>query len=187
MALISNERKKTRVMINKRTLNKVVIKRKDRHMKKSLIAIAVVIIVGTSGLAIAQMNDKSKEMMGDKAGMMDGKNGMMGMMGKGMMDGKMMGMCPMMKSTMERSVVATSDGGVIVVMGNKLTKYDKDLNVTKEVELKMDMEGMQKMMENMKGMCPMMGKGMMGNMDNDTGAKTGSSAPAKEVDHASHH
>ena len=65
-------------------------------MKKSLIAVAVVIIVGISGLAIAQMNDKSKEMMGDKAGMMDGKNGMMGMM-----DGKMMGMCPMMKSMMD--------------------------------------------------------------------------------------
>ena len=59
----------------------VVIKRKDRYMKKSLIAVAVVIIVGTSGLAIAQM-DKGKEMMGDKAGMMDGKGGMMGMMGK---------------------------------------------------------------------------------------------------------
>ena len=149
-------------------------------MKKSLIAIAVVIIVGTSGLAIAQMNDKGKDMMGDKTGMMDGKSGMMG---KGMMDGKRMGMCPMMKSMMERSVVATSDGGVVVAMGNKLTKYDKDLNVVKEAELKMDMEGMQKMMKN----CPMMGKGMMGNMDNDTGAKTDSPAPANEVDHASHH
>ena len=143
-------------------------------MKRSLIAIAAGIIVGTSGLAIAQMNDKGKEMMGDKAGMMEGKGGMMGM-------------CPMMKSMMERSVVATSDGGVIVVMGNKLTKYDKNLNVTKEVELEMDMGDMQKMMENMKGMCPMMGKGMMGNMDNDTGTKTDSTAPAKEVDHASHH
>ena len=84
---------------------------------------------------------------------------------------------------MERSVVATSDGGVVVAMGNKLTKYDKDLNVVKESELKMDMEGMQRMMKN----CPMMGKGMMGNMDSDTGAKTDSPAPANEVDHASHH
>jgi hypothetical protein len=98
----------------------------------------------------------------------EGMKGVMmkeGMMGKGMMDGemmgcKMMGMCPMMNSMMERSVVVTSDGGVIVVMGNKLTKYDKDLNVVKEVELKTDMEGMQKMMENMKVTCPMM-KSMM--------------------------
>ena len=148
-------------------------------MKKSLIAIAAVIIMGTSGLAIAQMNDKGKEMMGDRTGMM-------GTMGKGMMDGKMMRMCPMMKSMMDRNVVATSDGGIVVAVGNKLTKYDKDLNVVKEVELKMDMEGMQKMMENMKGMCPMM-KGMMGGMDKDTGVKTDLPAPAKEVDHASHH
>ena len=156
-------------------------------MKKSLIIIAAVIIVGTSGLAIAQMNDKGKEMMGDKAGMMDGKGGMMGMMGKGMMDGKMMGMCPMMKSMMERYVVATSDGGVVVVMGNKLTKYDKNLNITKEVELKMDMEGMQKMMENMKGMCPMM-KGMMGGMEKQSDkAQDTSPAASDEVDHASHH
>ena len=151
-------------------------------MKKSLIAVAVVIIVWTSGLAIAQM-DKSKEMMGDKAGMMDGKGGMMGMM-----DGKMMGMCPMMKSMVERSVVATSDGGVVVVTGNKLTKYDKDLNVVKEVELKMDMEGMQKMMDNMKSMCPMMGKGMKDGMskkdddDDDEAAEA-----AEKAEHESHH
>ena len=154
-------------------------------MKKSLIAIAVVIIVGTSGLAIAQMNDNGKDMMGDKTGMMDGKSGMMGMMGKGMMDGKMMGMCPMMKSMMERSVVATSDGGVVVAMGNKLTKYDKDLNVVKEAELKMDMEGMQKMMENMKGMCPMMGKMM--SSDKSMTEESKKSADEEKVEHKSHH
>ena len=153
-------------------------------MKKSLIVIAAVIIVGTSGLAIAQMNDKGKEMMGDKAGMMGGKSGMMGMMGKGMMDGKMMGMCPMMKSMMERSIVATSDGGIIVVMGNKLTKYDKDLNVVKEVELKMDMEGMQKMMDNMKNMCPMMHSKMDADDDDDDVAPAGKTTPSE---HESHH
>ena len=126
-------------------------------MKKNLIAVVVVIIVGTSGLAIAQMNDKGKEMMGDKAGMVRGKGGMMGVMGKGMMDGKMMGMCPMMKSMMDRNVVATSDGGIVVVAGNKLTKYDKDLNVVKEVELKVDMEGMHKKMMEMMQDCPMIG------------------------------
>ena len=139
-------------------------------MRKSLIAIAVVFIVGTSGLAIAQMNDKGRDMMG-----------------KGMMDGKMMGMCPMMKSMMERSVVATSDGGVVVVMGNKLIKYDKDLNVVKEAELKMDMEGMQKMMDNMKSMCPMM-KSMMGGMGKDKdGDDEAAAKPAQAVDHSSHH
>lgn len=152
-------------------------------MKKSIAVLTAIIVLGVAGISFAQMDDKGKEMMKDKAGMMEGKDGMMGMMGKGMMDGKMMGMCPMMKSMMERSVVATSDGGVVVVMGNKLTKYDKDLNVVKEIEQKMDMEGMQKMMKD----CPMMGKDMMGKMDNDAGATADSAAPAKEVDHASHH
>ena len=178
MGLLSAERKK-KMNLNKRIANVAVIKRKDWYMKKSLIAVAVVFIVGTSGLAIAQM-DKSKEMMGDKAGMMDDKGGMMG--------GGMMGMCPMMKSMMERSVVATSDGGVVVVTGNKLIKYDKDLNVIKEVELKMDMEDMHKMMDNVKGMCPMMEKGMKDGMspkdddDDDEAAEA-----AEKAEHESHH
>ena len=164
-------------------------------MKKSLIAVAVVIIVGTSGLARAQMNDKGKEMMGDKAGMMDEKGGMMGMMGKGMMGDKdgmmsgkmmgMMGMHGMMMKMMEKTMVATSDGGVIVLAGNKLTKYDKDLNVVKEVELKMDMEGMQKMMDNMKGMCPMMGK--MKSSDESKGEESKESAEEEKAEHESHH
>jgi len=66
------------------------------------------------------------------------------MMEKGEMNEK----CPMhgmmMKRMMEKSIIATSDGGVIVLAGNKLIKYDKDLNVVKEVEIKNEMEGMQK-------------------------------------------
>lgn len=37
------------------------------------------------------------------------------------------------------SMVATNEGGVIVLAGNKLTKYDAELNVIKEVEIKMPM------------------------------------------------
>ena len=144
-------------------------------MKKNIGIITLVVLLAGVSLVYAE---------GMKGGMMKE-----GMMGKGMMDGemmggKMMGMCPMMKSMMERSVVATSDGGVIVVMGNKLTKYNKDLNVVKEVELKTDMEGMQKMTENMKGMCPMM-KGMMGKDEkssNDTDTKE-----TKPSEHEGHH
>ncbi len=149
---------------------------------KRILAVVTVLILTVSGLALAQMN-KGKEMMGDKGmGMMKGD-----MMDKGgMMGGKMMGMCPMMQSMMQKSVVATSDGGIIIVTWNKLTKYDKDLNVVKEVEVKMDMEGMQKMMDNMKGMCPMM-KGMMGDMKEDSskGNSAGDSTSADE--HSSHH
>lgn len=110
-----------------------------------------------------------------------------GMVGKGMMDGemmgeKMMGMCPMMQSMMQKQVVATNDGGIFVVTGNKITKYDKDLNVVKEVEQKMDMEGMKKMMKD----CPMMGKGMMGEMKE--GSKDDATSESISADeHAAHH
>ena len=42
--------------------------------------------------------------------------------------------CPMMGKT---QMVATDEGGVIVLAGSKLMKYDADLNLVKEVEVKM--------------------------------------------------
>ena len=142
-------------------------------MKKNVLIFIAVALFTASGLVYAQ------EM---KGGMMGS-----GMTGKGMMDGKMMGMHGMMMKMMDRNVVATSDGGIVIVAGNKLTKFDKDLNLVKEVELKMDTEGMQKMMDDMKSMCPMMGKGMMGGMDKDSGAAADAVGEVKEVDHTSHH
>jgi hypothetical protein len=55
--------------------------------------------------------------------------------GKDMRGGKMKGMMGggMMH---QASMVASSDGGVIVLTGGKLAKYDKDLNLVKEVEIK---------------------------------------------------
>ena len=44
------------------------------------------------------------------------------------------------------SMVGTPDGGVIVMMGNELFKYDKDLNLVKQVEIKFNWENWQKMM-----------------------------------------
>jgi hypothetical protein len=146
-------------------------------MKNKITVIVGIAVLTISSLSFAEMPMKGG-MMKDKAEMMEGKGGMMGMMGgKGMM-----GMCSMMNSMMHKQVVATNDGGIIVVAGNKITKFDKDLNVVKEVEQKMDTQGMQKMMENMKSMCP-----MMGSADSDTGVKKDAAAPAAEVDHASHH
>ncbi|OGX10736.1 MAG: hypothetical protein A2351_07020 [Omnitrophica bacterium RIFOXYB12_FULL_50_7] len=46
-------------------------------------------------------------------------------------------------------MVATDEGGVIVLAGNKLLKYDADLNLVKEVEISLPRGGKQ---------CPMMGK-----------------------------
>lgn len=122
-----------------------------------------------------------------KGDMMDGKD-MMG--GKGMMmkQCKMMGMCPMYKM-MRKEMVAIEDGGVIVMVGNKLLKYDKDLNLKKEVEIKMDIEGMQKMMKEMMGKCPMR-KMMMqeGGMTGEAVEKPEASAESGEPsEHSDHH
>ena len=137
-------------------------------MKKIILMSGAVIFLTVSVVFAQGM----KEMGGSKGAMMD--KGMMGMHG-------------MMMKMMEKSVVATPDGGIVVVMGNKLTKYDKDLNVVKEVELRMDMEGMQKMMSDMMEKCPMM-KGMMGGMDKQSDkAQDTTPAASGEVDHASHH
>ena len=75
------------------------------------------LVIGFASLALAQ---EGKSDMKDK----DTMQGCMGKMGKP----------PMMMPA--RSMIATPDGGVIVLAGNKLQKYDKDLVLQKEVELK---------------------------------------------------
>ena len=150
-------------------------------MKNGLIVITAVLVIGVSGLGLAQMNDKGSGMMdkGDKGSMMGG--GMKGMMKHGMM-----------MKMMEKSVVATSDGGVVVIMANKMSKYDKDMNLVKEVDLTTDMGGMKKMMGEMMEQCSMMDKSMKGkgmDMDGDDDDKPASTTAgtSSEVDHASHH
>jgi hypothetical protein len=83
------------------------------------------------------------------------------MMGKG----GMMGMCPMhgmmMKSMMEKEMVATENGSVVVMAGNKLMKYDKDLNLKKEVTINTGTkEECANMCKDMCMDCPMC-QGMM--------------------------
>lgn len=115
-------------------------------MKRSLsIVLACILAMGVFSFAFAEENktDKSKE-AAQSAMMAPGMMGQMGMMDKG----KMMGMAAMM---MVKSMVATSDGGVVVLVGNKIQKYDKDLVLQKEVEIKMD------------SMMPMVGKCADGN------------------------
>lgn len=74
----------------------------------------------------------------------------MGNMGKSMGEGNMP-MCGMMGKTM----VPSDDGGVIVMIGNKLYKYDKDLNLKKETEISVDYKNMKKMMMKMHDMDDM--------------------------------
>jgi len=69
--------------------------------------------------------------------------------------GGMKGPCPMccmkMKGMMEKEMVATEDGSVVVLAGNKLMKYDKDLELKKETQIKCDMkEACEKMCKE----CP---------------------------------
>ena len=168
-------------------------------MKKNMWVIVLVIVMTATSLVAAEemkggtmdkgmkANKMSEGMMGK--GMMDEKGGMM-MGGKGMMG--MHEMMMKMSDTMRKTVVATSDGGVIIVGLDKITKYDKDLNVVKEVELKADTEGMQKMMGAMMEKCPMMGKGMMSGdtMGQGTDKATSTSSEKSsdaDADHASHH
>jgi len=156
-------------------------------MKTGIAVITTVFILTLSGMAFAQMMDKDKDAMGDKAGMKESKGDMMGMMGDKGMKGGMGMMHEMMGSMMERKMIATSDGGVVVINGAKLDKFDKDLNLVKETELKPDTAGMKSMMDQMKQACPMMGKGMgMKDMDNDDNDKASSVDKADEG-HAAHH
>jgi hypothetical protein len=188
-AIISSLRRtKKKVKKNKRVIKSpTILLTKERFMKKGIAVITAVVVLTVTGMSFAQMNDKGKEMMGDKSGMMEGKGGMMGMMGgKGMMG--MMGMMHGMMGSMMRTAVATSDGGVVVLNGTKLVKFDKNLNVVKETELKPDTEGMKSMMDQMKQACPMMGQMMGGNMgQQDTGKTANTSATSSDIDHASHH
>ncbi len=139
-------------------------------MGKNVVVITAVIILTVSGLALAQMPDKGKEMMSDNKEMMEGKGSMMGMMGgKGMM-----GMMKMCQSMMNKpSLVAVGDG-VVVLSGKKLYKYDANLNLVKEADIKVEEMGM-------------MGKGME-KMDMDGDDDKGSDAATKPAeDHAAHH
>jgi hypothetical protein len=132
-------------------------------MKKAILTGAIVGLIGAVLVLSMAASPMDPNMM-----MMRGK-GMMGA-GKGMMEmqpgcmmmsstGKMMHACPMhammMHNMMSCQMVATEDGGVIIMGFGKLTKYDKDLNVVKEVDVKIDVEAMKKMMTQMMEACPM--------------------------------
>jgi hypothetical protein len=54
------------------------------------------------------------------------------------------GKMAMMGMMMKKEMVASSDGGVIVLSGNKLLKYDKNLKLVKEVEIKSECNEMMK-------------------------------------------
>ena len=118
-------------------------------MKKVLfVVLCATLVVGGLTFSYAQESSGTKDLAPDKQSMMCKQ----WMKGQGCCGGSMM------QSMMPASLVETKDGGVIVLSGTKLMKYDKDLNLVKEAEVKMDVEGMQKMMKNCP--CPHQQKGM---------------------------
>ena len=105
-----------------------------KTMSKVIMLIAV--LISFSAVSFAQDSDQTRgPMMGGDM-----------MMGAGSGPGGGMGSMGTMMGMMNR-LVATSDGGVVVMIGNKLYKYDKDLNLKKEAEIKVDVKGMQRMMD----------------------------------------
>jgi hypothetical protein len=106
--------------------------------------IAYFVFAAEQSSAMAGKQDKSKEMMHK------------GKMHEAMSHEGMMGMCPMhsmmCERMMETEIVATQDSGVVVMAAGKLYKYDKDLNLVKEIELKSGQD-MKAMMGNMQKEC----------------------------------
>ena len=86
-------------------------------MKKIfLVVLMATVMLGSWGYAQDDMKGMGEgSQQSQSSSMMGGK-------------GKMMGM-------QNDSMVATSDGGIVLKQGPRLIKYDKDLNLVKEVEL----------------------------------------------------
>ncbi len=125
-------------------------------MKRLMIVavpVALLAMVGSYGVLAQQ--DSTTPTTPQRPGGMMGPGGMHGMMGQG---GQMQA-CPMcgmvVGTTMMKTMAVTPDGAVIIAVGNRLMKYDSQLNLVKDTEMKIDMSqmygNMQKMMEN----CPM--------------------------------
>lgn len=104
---------------------------------KKIIFVVVLVAFFTATSVISYAQEKGPMMGKEKKGSMKGMHGMM------------------MKKMMTKEIVATGDGGVIVFVGNKLMKYDKDLNLIKEVEIQVDMEAMMKKCRKMIKKCGM--------------------------------
>lgn len=67
-------------------------------------------------------------------------------------------MCPthmmVAKSLTKTEIVAGDDGGVFILTGHKLMKYDNNLKLVKEVELDIDLETIRKRIQEIMDDCP---------------------------------
>jgi len=123
-------------------------------MKRLMVPVALVLVVGLGSYALfgqqQQPPDQPQRGMGG------------GMMGRGMMGGGMMGGmgCPACAAAcgamMHESLVATSDGGVVMAVAGKLVKYDSALKKVSETNIDVDWTAMHQRMQQMMQNCPMM-------------------------------
>ena len=90
-------------------------------MRTLVLMLGLAAVISCGRLAFAEeMQDMGNDSQQSQGGGMQGK----------------MKMNPMMMQMMHKeNLVATSDGGVVVLSGPRLMKYDKDLTLVKEVEL----------------------------------------------------
>ena len=81
---------------------------------------------------------------------------------------------------LEQPTMVALDNGIVVAYGNTLRKYDKDLNVIKEVDLDVDVNGMQDLASKFakKYTDEMMDLVVSQQATGDASAQTGSSAAA---------
>jgi hypothetical protein len=134
---------------------------------KAKIPYAIIILLCAGIIIFSFAADQSKAMAKqDEQKEMKHKEGMHEEM---MEHGMMKPMCPMhmmmAEHMMKTEVMKTSDDGLIILAHGKIYKYDKDLNLVKEVEckaaadMKVKMEEMHKeCMEKCQGMMKDKGK-----------------------------
>ncbi len=116
-------------------------------MKKAMLLVLVVVLFVSMPLGSSVFADDSKQAKGTPPPMEhEGMGARPPAMSMDLMQNMMV-----MQAMREKSVVATSDGGVVVLVSNQMVKYDKDLNVVKEAELKVDVD---KLRQNIMKMMP---------------------------------
>lgn len=138
-------------------------------MMKQRIAVTMAcmaVVTALTSLVIAEEHPQ-----GMKQGkMMQGQEEMSGK--KDMIKDMPMMQCPMMGGMMKRQVVAADDGGVFIVVGNLLLKYDKDLKLVKKTTIEIADEDMKQMMTKMKKHCGMCRKACRQMMEDEEGEQT---------------
>lgn len=142
-------------------------------MKRLLIAMGVVLLVVIGSYALLAQPRQA-----------DPGRPPMGGMGRGMMQDGMM-MCPMCAAiggAMMQTSLAQVKDGVIVAVGNRLIKYDNNLNKVRETTIEIDAAGMQQAMQQMMQHCPMHQRMMQMRRDAEPPTQ-----PDVQDDHREHH